>query len=356
MPTKKIVFILATLRGGGAERVSVNYIRQLDSRQYVITLVTFESSPDLLSVIPSNVKIIDLSTVTVQRSFLPLLKLLRRIKPDIIFTTHYWVAVLVMIIRIVLPKCYHIARMQNTPSLEKKYAAYNSLYAKLFSAGFKSANIVIAQTEDMKTDAVKIFRLNSNRIVVQYNPIDGGYINEMLKNAQSPFPENSIAAIASGRLSFQKAFDVLIKAVPRVIEKYPAFVLYILGKDSGEGEKLAKLVYDLKLEAHVSFQGFVENPYPYYKYCNLFILSSRYEGFPNVLIENYYLNTPIVSTPCVPVIEKLVSDGQNGFLCKIDDPYSLSDAIIKTLAIKRQNLSNPPYQGGNIQDLIELIG
>jgi glycosyltransferase involved in cell wall biosynthesis len=350
---KKIIFIIPNLNGGGAERVAINYMRQLEQKNYSVILIVFDLTADLKGVIPSNVIVINLSTKSTKRSFLPLLKQLRHSKPDIVFTTHSRVAALLLIMKPFMSDFLHIARMPNMPSLERKYSVYSNITRYFFTLSFKSANIVIAQTDDMKVDALKIFHLNEKQVIVQNNPIDIDYIDDMLKDSVSPFANDRIIAIASGRLSFQKGFDILIKAISEIIKKYPNFILYILGGDDGEGERLKQLINDLQLEKQVAFLGFVENPYPYYRFCDLFILSSRWEGFPNVIIENYYLNTPIATTSCVPIIRKLIANGKNGFLSEIDNHLALAEAIINTLQIKRQNISNPPYQYGNITDLIE---
>jgi glycosyltransferase involved in cell wall biosynthesis len=352
---KKIIFILPTLNGHGAERVLINYIRQLDPEKYCIILIVFDFTNDLKHIVPSYIKLIDLNTKRIRRSFVSLYKELRNLKPDIVFTTHFSVAILLLQIKLLLPKFYHIARMPNMPSLEKKYSISNGITRSLYAAGFKSANMVIAQTEDMKIDALSMFKLHEEQVIVQHNPIDTVYIDTMIQDSVSPFPENKFIAVASGRLAFQKGFDILINAIPVVIERYSDFRLYILGSDDGEGKKLKDLTQYLRLDKYIVFQGFIENPYLYYQYCDLFILSSRWEGFPNTLIENYYLNTPIVATKCIPIIEEMIVNGKNGFLCEVDNQESLSEAIINTLKIKRKNIENPPYQGGNIIDIIEAI-
>jgi glycosyltransferase involved in cell wall biosynthesis len=351
---KKIVFILPNLNGHGSERVAINYIRQLDKVKYAITLLTFDFTTDLAGIIPSHVALINLDTKRIRYSFLQLFKRLRIISPHIVFTTHFTVAVLLFFVKPFLSRFYHIARIPNTLSAEKKYGVTNHLTHFLYAVAIKNADVVIAQTEDMKSDLLKMLKIN-NPIIVQHNPIDTEYINAMLINSISPFSENQINAVASGRLCFQKGFDILIKAVPSILRKYPEFVLHILGSDDGEGEMLREMINDLNLTENVKLLGFVGNPYSYYKYCSLFILSSRWEGFPNVFIENYYLNSPIVATKCIPLIEELLDNGKNGFICNVDNIEALIEAIVNVLKLKRANILNPPYCGGKLIDIIEAF-
>ncbi len=113
------------------------------------------------------------------------------------------------------------------------------------------------------------------------------------------------------------------------------------------------LIGRLGLHDYVALKGFIENPYIYYADCDLFILSSRREGFPNVLLENYYLNTPIVATMCVPIVEKLIVNGSNGYTCATDNEFDLSEKILKCLALKRCEILNKPYKGSRLDVLFE---
>ena len=99
-----------------------------------------------------------------------------------------------------------------------------------------------------------------------------------------------------------------------MILKHPNFKLYILGDDRGALDEIENLITELDLKNHVVLAGFIGNPYLYYANCDLFILSSHREGFPNVLLENYYLNTPIVATRCVPIVQQLIENAIN-FRC-----------------------------------------
>lgn len=344
-----VVFILPSLNSGGAERVVINYLRQLDLVKNDVTLVVFDKTSDLLPLIPQSIRLVDLGTKSTSRSLFSLFKVLWQTKASVVFTSHSRISTLLFLIKPFVPKFRHLARMQSTPSLEKKYGVYGRLRGKLYALGFRSADLVIAQTEFMKLDGVSLFGLKPHRVKVLPNPIETDMIQERLEAASSPFPEGQISVVASGRLSHEKGFDVLISAMAPLLEKHPDLVLYILGADKGEGDTLRRLAAELKLENNVEFLGFQPNPYPYYAYCDLFILSSRREGFPNVVLENYYLDTPIVSTRCVPVISEFIQEGINGYLCEVEDVDDLSKKISKAIKLKRVNIKNPPYSGSKLE-------
>jgi len=349
---KNIVFILPNLNGGGAEKVAVNYLRQLNEKKYKLTIITFKKTSELFPLIPCSVKLIDLNSINTSRSFFSLLKMLRELSPDVVFTTHSRIAALLLVIKPFLPRFRHFARMQSTPSLEAKHGVYGGFVRYVYSLGFRNADVVIAQTESMKDDGVATFRLKSNRVKVMSNPIDKLLIDKSVKESTSPFSDSETVAVASGRLAHEKGFDLLISALPVVLEKVPSFVLHIIGSDNGEGRKLKALVDSLGLADHVRFHGFKSNPYCYYAYCDLFILSSRWEGFPNTLLENYYLNTPLVSTTCVPIVAELIEEGVNGYLCAPGDVDMLAEQIIKGCKLKRHKINNHAYEGSMLEDLL----
>lgn len=352
MEKKKIVFILPMLNGGGAERVAVNYMRQLDLTKYELYVIVFQESNEISELLP-KCQLINLNTKSTKNSLFELIKAIKNIVPDIVYSTHSRVATLLMLVKPFVKKFYHIARMQNTPTLEKKYNNYGVIHRVLYSLGFKSANIVIAQTQEMKDDAINVFGLNEKKIKVMNNPLDKIYINESILNSVNPFEKDKISAVVSGRLKKEKAFDLVLKSMTNILKTYPNFTLHILGYNEGERDNLIQLSKDLDIQNSVVFHDYISNPYSYYINCDLFILSSYKEGFPNVMLENYYLNTPIVATKCVPIVEQLIIDNQNGYVCEVDNLDSLTQGILNCIKnISRDSVFNKEYSGSNLEDVI----
>nr|WP_241878977.1 glycosyltransferase [Psychrobacter sp. PraFG1]UNK05619.1 glycosyltransferase [Psychrobacter sp. PraFG1] len=135
--------------------------------------------------------------------------------------------------------------------------------------------------------------------------------------------------LAVGRLTHQKDFATLIHAFKKVL-KNKACNLIILG----EGElrcELEKLIKDLNLQDNVQLPGFVNNPYAWMSKADLFVLSSIYEGFGNVLVEAMACGTPVVSTDCPSGPSEILENGRWGSLVPTNDPDSLAEAILKAL-------------------------
>jgi len=351
---RKIYFILPVLNGGGAERVTLNYINQFKNKnEFDVTLILFDKKSSQLDLLPDFIRVVDLKTKSTKKSFFALIKEISFQKSDIVFTSHSRVAVLIGIVR-VFKSFIHIARMQNTPSLEIKHKGFSRSKIFLYKVAFSYASKVIAQTENMKDDAKKIFSLKDSHVVVLNNPLDKENINDKLMNSNSPFPDNELSIIMSGRLHKNKAYDVAIQALAKVVQEYSSVKLYILGYDEGEKVRLDDLILKLNLTQNIVFCDYTNNPYSYYNNAKLFILSSLIEGFPNTLIENYYLNTPIVSTRCIPIIETLVKDGINGYTVNVGDFKEMANKIILSIKnLDRKTIKNEIYEGSNLPKFLK---
>ncbi len=346
--------MLPNLNGGGAERVAITYMRQLDYKKYDLSLAVFDQTTDLLEYCPKGVPLVNLGTVKTSSSFLALLRLIRRTRPHIVYTSHSRVAALLMLIKPFAPRFLLAARLQSTPSLDMRFGAYGGFRRWMYARGFRSADLVAAETDEMMKDAIDVFRLPVEKVMVLNNPVDKTDI-EARASVSNPLDTSSqVCAVAAGRLSWEKGFDVLIRALARVVEVHEDFVLYILGKHHDATAQIERLIHENGLEQNVRLEGFIKNPYPYYKHCDMFILSSRWEGFPNAFIENFCLNTPIVATRCVPVIEQLISEDQNGFLCDVDDEECLTEKILRCVRLDRAEIRNH-YQGSNLDSMFSRL-
>jgi glycosyltransferase involved in cell wall biosynthesis len=133
-----------------------------------------------------------------------------------------------------------------------------------------------------------------------------------------------------GELCARKDFGTLIRAFALVRRERPAR-LVILGKGR-QREKLEALARELGVGADVSLPGFVNNPYPYMKRASLFVLSSAYEGFGNVLVEALATGTPVVATDCPSGPREILEDGRYGPLVPVGDVRRLASSILDTLA------------------------
>jgi len=343
---------MPNLEGGGAERVLINIMRQLDKNIFDIYLVLVDKSGDYLELVPNEVNIIDLNTKNISKSFFKLRSVLKEIEPNILFSSLFTTNIMLYLSSLFLLKNSKIVlRSPNSPKLVLENNQMSLLMKFLLERAYNKADYILAQTPEMKYEINKYHNINDDKIITFLNPLDTEFIDNKTLNISNPFDTHYINVVASGRLHKQKGFDTLIKSFKYVIEKNDKFRLYIIGKDKGEEDYLRTLIKNLKLGNFVKLLGFQDNPYRFYFYSDLFVLSSRWEGLPNAVLENLYLNKPIVATKCIPFMNTLIDDGKNGFLVEIDNETELANKILKYKSLS----PDKGYKGEDINKLFQKI-
>lgn len=354
---KTILFAIPNLNGGGAERVTVNFIRNLNPNLYNIRLLLIQKAGPLLDLIPNYVTIVSLNKTKTRQGYLALIKAVNNIKPNIIFTTTNRMNILVLAASFFFKKGIKIfIREPNMPKAQIVNGELSTLskwtYLLMIRLFYPRADKVIAQTEEMADEINQIFKIDNHKIITIHNPIDKAIIDEKIKNATNPFDSNYINVVAAGRIVKQKGFDILIRGFKQVVEQNDKFRLFIIGNDRiGERKALEAQIEKLGLKNYIRFLGFQNNPYKYYYYSDLFVLSSRWEGLPNTVLENLYLKKPIVATKCIPYMNKLIRNGKNGFLVDIESPEQLANSILK---FKQLNPHNNNKENIIIEDYVDF--
>lgn len=323
---KRKIMIICASGVGGAERITCLFTKYLLSANYEIVFYIIKENKrnvDIEQFVPDGVKI---KYIRTKRFFLSLLKRIEQEKPDIVFASSIPVNIKLCLCKILKPNIKVVVRNNIYLSNE------NWITRLLVLLTYRWANKVIAQTEEMKDELGYVSIVDKSKVVVLHNPIDTVRIQECLQET-SPF-EKSMGKIyvAVGRFCKQKGYDMLIRAFKRVLLVQPESQLYIIGhydKNSEYYKDVAKYVEKEDLSRSVHFTGLQNNPYKYIQYADCFILSSRTEGLPNVLIESQYIGIPAAAFTCIPIIERIVKDGETGYLSKPNDIDGLAKAMIK---------------------------
>jgi len=346
---KKILFTIPALLGGGAERVIINMINQIDIKYFKIFLLVLNKKGCLHSSITNEITTIDLNISRTRYALLGIIKTINKANPDIVFSTTHRMNIFILFASFFTKnKIKYFVREPNMPSLLIHNGQLNKIKLIIIKFLYQFAYRIIAQTDEMKYDIIQTYGLTDRKIITIYNPIDYDFINKSIKNSKDPFDHNYINIVSSGRIIDQKAYDILIKAFKIVFNKNPNFRLYILGEDVvGLKQDLLQLVEKLELTSSIFFEGFIKNPYPYYKYSDLFVLSSRWEGLPNVVIENLYLKKPIVTTDCIKYLSSLIINGKNGFVLPVDNYNLLAEKILDYNNLEPNNTYIPT----NVNDI-----
>lgn len=322
---KKIMFVIPTMKGGGSERVISIVLKHLDRKKFDIILVLMMKKGGYLKDLPNDIKIIDLNVNRARWSFFKISYLIQNIKPDMVLSTLGYLNLVLSILRPFFSnKIKFIARESNTVSESNKYVNFPRFFNWLYRTFYNNFDIIISQSNYMKQDLVENYGIIKEKIFVINNPVDFDKIHRLMnENKISLYDSEKINLLAVGRLDLQKGFDLLLHALAKLDSKY---FLTVLG-DGVEKENLLKKVKELKIDKQINIIGFQENPYQYMNQADIVILSSRYEGFPNVVLEANYCGTPVVGFDCPGGTHEIIKNGINGFLVECGNIDKLTHAI-----------------------------
>ena len=202
-----------------------------------------------------------------------------------------------------------------------------NLKKKLFKLILRLADTIIVNSEDFKKEFKKKFNLST---VMIYNPLNKNEIIKLSrKKINFPFcdkSKNDLKIINIGRFTDQKDQMTLLKSVNELKKKINIKLLII-----GRGInlfKMKKFIKDNKINKVVKILNFKENPFPYLKKADLFLLTSKFEGLPNVLLEAATLKKNIISTDCPTGPREILNNGKYGVLCDIGNYKQISKKII----------------------------
>ena len=328
MKRNKVIFFV-TGGVGGAERVTLTIAKMLDKEKFSpAIIVTDNGSCQLSQFMPADIPVKYLGEPHLRIScFLKILKEIRANKPDYVFASMSILCIMtIFCCKYLCNGTKVIARGQINPSHWGKKGVVPNMVKILFP----KADKVVAQTPKMAEEFVSILGVPQEKVVQLYNPIDTLTINEKIKE-DTPFA-NSVdyKYVAVGRCAYQKGYDLLLKAFRIVLNNRPNSSLFIVGRDVEDDycKSLHATAKELKIEDKVSFIGFSSNPYKYIYNSDCYVLSSRDEGLPNVLIEATYLHKQSIAYTCIPIIKEIIQDGINGYCVKPESIDALADAMI----------------------------
>ena len=329
---KKIIFLIPNLGGGGAERVLINLIRNLNPGIYDLSLILFEKKGVHITNVPDHVKIIDFKKRN-KYSFLKLILLLvftiKKEKPDIVISFLRYANVITILAKLIsrtkfkLIITVHIFLSETL--LRLKFSGFWYLVYKIL---FRYPDYVIVPSRGVLTDLIENFDYDKKNIYVINHPFNIDEIKELSKERLNGIEFNNYI-LAAGRLTKQKGFDLLIQAYKLICDNIKENLIII-----GEGEEkeyLKNLIKEYALENRVKLLGYQKNPFKYMKNANVFILSSLWESFALVIVEAMACGVPVISTDCPSGPGEIISNNLNGILVSTQDEKELSEAISRLL-------------------------
>ncbi|APG51985.1 glycosyltransferase [Providencia stuartii] len=337
MNMKKVFIILPSLGGGGAEK-NIIALANFLSRIYSVHIICCYSKDENknISNLNDNIQLSFLEKKKVIHSLPRLINIIRTEKPENIITTVAYFSLLFSLLIPFLPKKINIiCRETNIPEIYGKgkgkiYFILSSLIYRFF---YKKYDYIVCQSNDMLKSIQNVTRMTKkNQIVKINNPaIPSTELKEIRYEDSLPFKKYILSA---GRLTYQKGFDLLITEYKSSIFFQKNIPLLIAGTGPMESD-LARIIKDNNLGNHIFLIGFRNDINFLLKNALCFILSSRYEGFPNIVLESLYLGCPVISRNISGGINEIIKSGFNGFIYE-NDLEKPSNLFFKTSFNKKE--------------------
>jgi glycosyltransferase involved in cell wall biosynthesis len=345
MSNRKITLVISSLGGGGAERVCVTVANGLARLGWDVTLLvlTLENSAfgDQIS---NDVKIVNLNCNKARSAFFPFYRYVSKNLDRKYITFNYELTVLFVVLRklfgfdvlLVARNINNFSRAVNSEN--------NSIYSKVVSwlimRFYSSADFYINQCTAMESDLVFNFPYLIGKSSVIYNPVSTIIENYSGREISGDCEKYLVCV---GRLEKQKAFDLAIKSFSEFLKVKPDYKLKIVGDGSLLSE-LVQLSKDLGISDSVNFIGFESDVIPYYINAQATLLTSLYEGFPNVLVESITLGVPVVAIDCETGPSEIVVEGVNGSLVASRDITQCSAAMLNVVSSHYPNVAGTAKQ------------
>jgi glycosyltransferase involved in cell wall biosynthesis len=332
---EKISILLPDLAGGGAERLHVNLANDWINRGIAVDVALMRRAGELLAVLDPRVLVHDLQVPRIRSLLAPLTRYLKSARPTVTIAAMWPVTSMAVAAWTLAGRP---GRLFLSDHSQLSVAAIHEirvpewLLSSTMRLTYPRASGVVAVSAGVKKDMCTLGRLEDSLIRVIYNPAATGvpYRRGSERDRAALWGSSSGHHILSvGTLKTQKDHATLLKAI-HIVRREIDVRLTILGEGTLRGE-LERLTQELGLADIVHLAGFVLDPYPWYQTADLFVLSSRWEGFGNVLVEALECGLPVVSTDCASGPSEILDDGRYGRLVPVQDPEAMAAAIVASL-------------------------
>lgn len=326
---KRVLFVLPSLAGGGAERAVVLLLRHMNRARFDLHLALVEATGPYLSELPNDLAVHDLKTRRVRYSGLGLVRLIWKLRPHVVISSLPELNMATALGKAFMPRgtrlllVEQIAVGAHLTDSRKHPGIWRWLYRHLYAR----ADQVICVADYVLADLEERCGIPRQKLLRIYNPVD---VERVRRLAEEPCHASSVSHphfVAVGRLVAQKGIDILLRAMADVRARIPSAELTLVGEGPLKSE-LEEQVQQLGLSRGIHFAGFQSNPYPYIKRADVFVLSSRYEGLPLALLEALAVGTPVVATDCPGGVREVLADCPMGWLAPPLDPAQLAEAMI----------------------------
>lgn len=328
---QRVAFLITNLAGGGAERATAALAEGLDKNLFEVCLIL---ERDTLAIYepPDNVEIVRLSAANTRGAIIPLIRFLRKWRPDVIYSALPHLNVIsVVASKFVTHPIRTVVSVHNNQKRELAAVPDGWLLKRLMPMVYKLCSAAVVVSHGIRDELVRS-GVKPSKLHVIYNPIDIEHIKQLSKESVHHKWLNSEYSVvmSMGRLVPQKNFKLLLQSFSNVYNENPNARLIVVG--GGEMmDELLGVSKDLGLEAVVDFVGLKTNPFSWLVNASCFVLTSEYEGFGMVIVEAMSVGVPVVSVDCKYGPGEILKGGEKGVLVKDGTAESISASILEVL-------------------------
>lgn len=348
MSNRKKILIFTPGGAGGAERMSALIGKLLPKDQFEVKFVVLGRLRNVYNILPEGY---DVDCIPVRNiyafSTLRIWWKIMREKPDVVFVSQVSYNPRVIIASKLAGRKVVVRSSGMIGRYKKNWRPVKATYPW--------ADKLIAQQEDMREEMIRLLKVKQEKVVTLHNPLDCSDIDR-LSVAPSPYSDNDhVVFVETATVNHRKAQDIAIKAFSIVKKSIPNAHLYFVGKydeNSTYYQKQQKLIVELDLKECIHFIGYDKNPFKWVKNADCFVFPSRAEGLPNALIEASYLGVPCAASRCLPIVDAIIKDGQNGYVFDVDDVEGMAQAMMKAIHIKNCKMI---YSPGKTEDFVKVF-
>jgi glycosyltransferase involved in cell wall biosynthesis len=326
---RKIAFLLPDFGGGGAERLSLILAHEFVRAGYSTEFVLLQAQGDLLKEAEQSFAVHDLDCSRTRQLPLPLSRYLRQHQPDALIAA-MWPSTVIAPIAARIAGFSGKVLISEHATLSQQYAGSGLLHEVALrastSACYRLAAARVGVSQGVCADIAALSGMPLDRFVTIYNPIPAAIppSPHAIAEADAIWGKGGPRILTVGSLKAQKNHHLLLRAfatLPRRDAK-----LMVLGQGPEEAS-LRALAAELGIAERVVFAGFHADPAPFYATADLFVLSSDYEGFGNVIVEALSFGLPVVSTDCPAGPAEILENGRFGRLTPVGDAPALTRAM-----------------------------
>lgn len=337
---KRVAFLARDLRGGGLERVVINLLASLSEQGVELDLVLASQEGAFVDQLPKSVRVIPLN-VQVNNStkgsfnlLLPLIQYLRKERPIALVSHLVFINSIAVLAKQLSGIPGQVVLVEHLPLFQNSTAdvPQSRLIKLMMQWLYPHADAVVSVAEKMATQLKTDLKLKDSIVRVIENPvIDETLYQRSGEPCNHPWfkPDQPPVFLAVGRFTAQKDFATLMDAFARVRKTREARLI-VLG-DGPLRAALTQQIQALGIEADVDLPGFEPNPYKFMRQATVFVLSSRWEALPTVLIEAMGCGCQVVSTDCPFGPKEILAEEKYGRLVPMQDAIALSTAMQDSL-------------------------